>query len=158
MPVIAKEVGWGISSRAARDLKNAGISALDVAGAGGTSWTEVEMHRAETEIQRQVAGAFIDWGIPTTESIQLCREAAPELPIFASGGIRGGVEIAKAIALGAVMGGMAGPFLKAAVVSPEAVVEVIQGLLREIQICMFAAGAKDLDALRKIELLEVSPS
>jgi isopentenyl-diphosphate delta-isomerase len=116
------------------------------------------MHRAETEIQRQVAGAFVDWGIPTTESIQLCKEAAPDLPIFASGGVRSGVDIAKAVALGAAMGGLAGPFLKAAVISPEAVVEVIQGLLREIQISMFAAGAKDLEALRKIDLLEIFPS
>jgi isopentenyl-diphosphate delta-isomerase len=116
------------------------------------------MHRAETENQRQVAGSFIDWGIPTTESIQLCREAAPDLPIIASGGIRSGVDIAKAIALGAAMGGLAGPFLKAAVISPEAVIEVIQRLMREIQISMFAAGAKDLEELQKINLLEVSPS
>jgi isopentenyl-diphosphate delta-isomerase len=116
------------------------------------------MHRAENETQHQVAAAFIDWGIPTTESIQLAKEAAPELPIFASGGIRSGVDIAKAVALGAAMGGLAGPFLKAAVVSPEAVVEVIRRLLREVQISMFAAGAKDLDSLRKINLLEISPS
>ncbi len=158
VPVIAKEVGWGISSRAARQLVDAGVSAIDVAGAGGTSWTEVEMHRAQNEPQRQVAAAFIDWGIPTAESIQLVKEAAPDLPVFASGGIRSGVDITKSIALGAMMAGMAGPFLRAAVDSPEAVLEVIQGIIREIQISMFAAGVKDLDVLRQIELLEISPS
>lgn len=158
VPVIAKEVGWGISAKAAKDLKNAGVAAIDVAGAGGTSWSEVEMHRAESEIQRQVAAAFIDWGIPTTESIQLVKETAPGLPIFASGGVRSGVDIAKSVALGAIMGGLASPFLKAAAVSPEAVVDVIHRLLREVQITMFAAGAKDLESLSDIHLLDISPS
>ncbi len=158
VPVIAKEVGWGISVQAARQLVDAGISAIDVAGAGGTSWTEVEMHRAQNDSQRQIAANFIDWGIPTAESLQLVKEAAPDLPIFASGGIRSGVDIAKSIALGAAMGGMAGPFLMAAVESPEAVFDVIQRIIREIQISMFAAGAGDLHALRQIDLLEISPS
>ncbi len=154
VPVIAKEVGWGISNQAARQLLEAGIAAIDVAGAGGTSWTEVEMHRAENELQRKVASAFIDWGIPTAESIQIVRQAAPEPPIFASGGIRSGVDIAKSIALGATMGGMAGPFLKAASKSSEAVSQVIQRVIREIQISMFAAGAGDLKSLGEIQLLK----
>ena len=79
VPVIAKEVGWGISGNAAKMLHNAGISAIDVAGAGGTSWTEVEMHRAETDIQRQIASSFVNWGIPTAESIQIVRRAAPNI-------------------------------------------------------------------------------
>jgi len=152
VPVIAKEVGWGISNQAARQLLEAGVAAIDVAGAGGTSWTEVEMHRAENELQRQVASAFIDWGIPTAESIQIVRQTAPELPIFASGGIRSGVDITKSIALGATMGGMAGPFLKAASQSSEAVSQVIQRVTREIQISMFAAGAGDLKSLGEILL------
>ena len=158
VPVIAKEVGWGFSSQAAKQLVEAGISAIDVAGAGGTSWTEVEMHRAHNEAQRQVAASFADWGIPTAESLQLVSEFAPNIPIFASGGIRNGVDIAKSVALGAAMAGLAGPFLRAAVDSPEAVLEIIQILVREIKICMFAAGAKDLDALKQIKLLEISPS
>lgn len=158
VPVIAKEVGWGISSQTAQQLVSAGVSALDVAGAGGTSWTEVEMHRAQSEIQREVAASFIDWGIPTAESLQLVKEAAPDIPVFASGGIRNGVDVAKTIALGATMAGLAGPFLKAAVDSPEAVLEIIQRIIREIQICMFAVGAKDLKALEQIDLLEISPS
>ena len=152
VPVIAKEVGWGISHQAARMLLNAGISAIDVAGAGGTSWTEVEMHRAQTESQRQVASSFVDWGIPTAESIQIVREVAPHLPVFASGGIRNGVEIAKSIALGATQAGLAGPFLKAAALSKEAVLEVIDRITTEIRISMFAAGARDLKSLRDIQL------
>jgi isopentenyl-diphosphate delta-isomerase len=152
VPVIAKEVGWGISANTASVLVNAGISAIDVAGAGGTSWTEVEMHRAETENQRQVASAFVDWGIPTTESIQAIRADHPEVPIFASGGIRNGVEIAKSIALGANLAGMASPFLKAAAQSPEAVLQVIDRLTSEIRISMFASGARNLQALANIQL------
>ncbi len=152
VPVIAKEVGWGISQKAARQLLSAGIAAIDVAGAGGTSWSEVEMHRAKSDQQRQVASSFLNWGIPTADSIQLVRQAAPELPLFASGGLHSGVEIAKAIALGATMGGMAGPFLKAAADSPEEVRQLIQRIKREIQISMFACGARDLEALRKIQL------
>jgi isopentenyl-diphosphate delta-isomerase len=152
VPVIAKEVGWGISKEATQMLVEAGISAFDVAGAGGTSWTEVEMHRAETETQRQVASSFGNWGIPTAESIQIVRETAPQLPIIASGGIRNGVEIAKSIALGASLAGMAGPFLKAAAQSPEAVLQVIDRITTEIRIAMFASGARNLKALREIQL------
>ncbi len=154
VPVIAKEVGWGISRETARMLKNAGISAIDVAGAGGTSWTEVEMHRAENEIQRQVASSFVDWGIPTAESIQIVRETTPDLAIFASGGIRNGVDIAKTISMGATMAGLASPFLKASIISPQAVLDVIERFTREIQISMFACGAKDLKTLGEIQLIK----
>jgi isopentenyl-diphosphate delta-isomerase len=154
VPVIAKEVGWGISRETAKRLVNAGVSAIDVAGAGGTSWTEVEMHRAENEIQRQVASSFVAWGIPTAESIQIVRETTPDLPIFASGGIRSGVDIAKTISLGATMAGLAGPFLKAASLSPQAVLDVIERFTREIQISMFACGAKDLKTLGEIQLIK----
>lgn len=154
VPVIAKEVGWGISQETAKRLKSAGISAIDVAGAGGTSWTEVEMHRAENETQRLVASSFVDWGIPTAESIQIVRETTPDLTVFASGGIRSGVDIAKTISLGATMAGLAGPFLKAASLSPQAVLDVIERFTREIQISMFACGAKDLKTLGEIQLIK----
>jgi isopentenyl-diphosphate delta-isomerase len=148
-PVIAKEVGWGVSETAARQLAQAGVAAIDVAGAGGTSWSQVEMHRAKTESQARLAAAFIDWGIPTAEAIVNVRRAAPEMTIFASGGLRTGVEIAKCLALGAALGGMAGPFLKAAAHSPEAVVQTIHEVQREIQVCLFAAGAGNLAALQQ---------
>ncbi len=148
VPVVAKEVGWGFSQETARRLANAGVAAIDVAGAGGTSWSQVEMYRADTDVRRRVAATFVDWGIPTAESIQMVRRGAPHLPIIASGGLRNGLEIAKAIALGARLAGMAGPFLKAAVVSPEAVLETIEVTITELRATMFCIGAASLDELR----------
>ena len=145
--MIAKEVGWGFSEQAARQLGEAGVAAIDVAGAGGTSWSQVEMHRAKTESQARLAAAFIEWGIPTAEAIQNVRKAAPQLIVLASGGIRTGIDIAKCIALGATLGGMASPFLKAAARSVEDTIQTIQEIQREIQVCMFVAGAKNLDEL-----------
>ncbi len=152
VPVIVKEVGWGLSKQAARALVEAGVSALDVAGAGGTSWSEVEMHRAETEMQRELAASFLDWGIPTAESIQMVREIAPDIPLFASGGLRTGMDIAKCIALGATMGGMASPFLKAATHSVDRTLETIQTIIKEIRVSMFAAGVSDLNELAEAPL------
>ena len=154
-PVIAKEVGWGISEQTAKLLADAGVAAIDVAGSGGTSWSQVEMYRAPDELHKRVAAAFRDWGIPTVESIQMVRRAAPQLPIIASGGIRSGIDIAKAIALGATLGGMAGPFLKAATVSAEQVAETLEETIRVLRIAMFAAGAQDIAALQKIPLIRI---
>jgi isopentenyl-diphosphate delta-isomerase len=111
------------------------------------------MHRAKNESQARLAAAFVDWGIPTSEAILNVHRAAPGLMIIASGGLRSGVDIAKCIALGASMGGMAGPFLKAAARSHEATVQTIEELKREIQVCMFAAGAGDVKALQNIQLM-----
>lgn len=147
VPVIAKEVGWGISQSAARQLAAAGVAAIDVAGAGGTSWTQVEMHRAENPSQARLAHTFLNWGLPTAESIRQVRVSCPDMPIIASGGIRDGMDIAKSIALGASLGAMAGPFLKAAAHSLEATLEIVHEIQREIQVTMFAAGATRLDAL-----------
>jgi len=155
-PVIAKEVGWGISPQAARQLASAGVAAIDVAGAGGTSWSQVEMHRAANSAQAQVAAAFVDWGIPTAEAVANVREAAPGLPIFASGGLRDGVDVAKCLALGASLGGMASPFLKAAAVSTEAVLETIRVVTTQVRIAMFATGASDLETLRQGRLVEIA--
>jgi len=155
VPVIAKEVGWGFSEQAARQLAEAGVAAIDVAGAGGTSWSQVEMHRAQTATQRRIAAAFIDWGIPTAEAIQNVRRAAPALPVIASGGLRDGIDLAKCLALGASLGGLAGPFLKAAAVSVEAVTEAIGELSRELRIAMFAAGAGSIAALQATPLQSV---
>ena len=154
VPIIIKEVGWGISQKAAQLLDQAGVSAIDVAGAGGTSWTEVEMHRADNDNARKTASAFINWGIPTAESIQIVKNALPEMLIFASGGLRNGLDIAKAIALGARIGGMAGPFLKAASESADAVITEINRIKREIQISMFGAGVGNLKSLSEIQLTQ----
>jgi isopentenyl-diphosphate Delta-isomerase len=155
VPVIAKEVGWGFSERAAKRLADAGVAAIDVAGAGGTSWSEVEYHRAPTAFHARVARAFADWGIPTADSIQYVRRAAPNLPIIASGGLRDGIDIAKCIALGATMGGMAKPFLAAAMDSAEAVVGVIRELHQQLKVAMLCAGVGSIEELQKTELLRV---
>jgi isopentenyl-diphosphate delta-isomerase len=154
VPVIMKEVGWGFSKQAARQLAEAGVAAIDVAGAGGTSWTQVEMHRAETKDQALLAAAFIDWGIQTAQAIINVRNAAPDLKVFASGGLREGIDIAKCIALGASLGGMASPFLKAANQSVEKTVDTISLIRRQIEITMFASGTANLEQLRKSRLSE----
>jgi isopentenyl-diphosphate delta-isomerase len=148
VPVVVKEVGWGISEQVARQLADAGVAAIDVAGAGGSSWSQVEMHRATAERERLVAQAFADWGIPTAESLKVASRGAPGLPIIASGGIRDGIEIAKAIALGATACGVAGPFLQAASRSTAAVAELVAVLVAQLRVAMFAAGASDVQALR----------
>jgi len=153
VPVIAKEVGWGISEQAAKLLAEAGVAAIDVAGAGGTSWSQVELFRAPDELHQRVAAAFRDWGIPTTESIKMVKRAAPQIPVIASGGIRSGIDIAKAIALGAEIGGMAGPFLKAATVSSEKVAETLEETVRVLRIAMFAAGAGNIETLKQTPLV-----
>jgi isopentenyl-diphosphate delta-isomerase len=148
VPIIAKEVGWGISERTAKMLAECGVSAIDVAGAGGTSWSQVEMHRAPDEFTRQLAATFVGWGISTAQSILNVRKTAPEMTVFASGGLKDGLDIAKCIALGASLGGMAGQFLKAAAVSTENVVEMMKLTKRQIEVAMFAAGVGKLEGLK----------
>ncbi len=155
VPVVAKEVGWGLSEQAARQLASAGVAALDVAGAGGTSWSEVEYHRAPTAFHARVARSFADWGIPTAETLQMARRGAPELPIFASGGLRDGIDVAKCIALGASLCGFAGPFLRAAAQSPEALDETIRIIEKQLRISMLCTGAGTLTALRAVSLQRV---
>ena len=153
VPVVAKEVGWGFSEDAARKLSGAGVAAIDVAGAGGTSWSQVEMYRAPTARHARVAAAFIDWGIPTAVSIRYCRRAAPSLPIFASGGIRDGIDVAKCIALGASVAGFAGDFLRAADNGGVAgVIDMAETITEELRVAMFAAAVADLAHLTKTKL------
>ena len=154
VPVIAKEVGWGFSEYNARDLAIAGVSAIDVAGAGGTSWSEVEYHRAPTAFHARVARSFADWGIPTADAIQYAVNGAPNLPIIASGGLRDGVDIAKCVALGATMGGIASTFLKAANESVEAVDQLIRELTAQIRIAMLCSGASSIAELQKTPLIK----
>ena len=155
VPVIVKEVGWGISEQAARLLSESGVSAIDVAGAGGTSWSQVEMHRAPDEMTRELAATFVGWGIPTVDSILNVKKVAPRMPVFASGGIRDGLDIAKCMALGATLGGMAGNFLKAAAVSTEKAVERIRLTQEQIRVSMFASGSLTLSDLGPEKLLSI---
>jgi isopentenyl-diphosphate delta-isomerase len=157
VPVIAKEVGWGFSEQNARDLASAGVAAIDVAGSGGTSWSEVEFHRAPTQFHARVARAFADWGIPTADGIRYAKAGAPELPVIASGGLRDGIDVAKCIALGALVGGLAGLFLKAADESVEAVSQLIAELTAQLRVAMLCSGARTIDALQRTPLIEVKP-
>ena len=156
LPVIAKEVGWGFSENNVRDLANAGVSAIDVAGSGGTSWSEVEYHRAPSDFHARVARSFADWGIPTAEALNYARQAAPELPVFASGGLRDGIDMAKCIALGAELAGFASPFLRAANESVQAVNFLIEELNAQLRIAMLCTASLDICQLRHAELRRLS--
>jgi len=149
VPVVVKEVGWGISEKAARMLVDAGVAAIDVAGSGGTSWSEVEYHRAPTEALKHLAKSFADWGIPTAQSLCMASRAATGVPLIASGGMRTGIEAAKALALGATAVGYASPFLKAAAVSTDEVIRTVDQLAAELRVAMFASGAGTVAALRE---------
>lgn len=153
VPVIAKEVGWGISEKTAKLLAECGVAAIDVAGAGGTSWSQVEMYRAPDEFTRQLAATFVGWGISTADSILNVKKAVPGVTIFASGGLKDGLDIAKCIALGATLGGMAGHFLKAAAISTEKTIETIKLTKRQIEVTMFAAGVQTLEELKSRRVL-----
>lgn len=147
VPVVVKEVGWGIDAGLVRALIDAGVSAVDIAGAGGTSWSEVERHRL-TGRRAQVAGAFAGWGIPTADAILAARAAAPEAVLIASGGVQRGMDAAVAVALGADLVGAAGPVLRAAQGGVGSTVELLEEWLDVLRIAMFCVGATDLGALR----------
>ncbi|WP_245915947.1 type 2 isopentenyl-diphosphate Delta-isomerase [Merismopedia glauca] len=154
VPVIAKEVGNGISAPMAQQLIAAGVSAIDVAGAGGTSWAMVESERAENSKQRLLGKTFGDWGIPTATCITSIREVAPTFPLIASGGLRNGLEVAKALALGADLAGLALPFLQAATESVDAIHERVDLLMAEISTVLFCTGNANLSALRDSNCLQ----
>jgi len=147
-PVVVKEVGWGIAAGVARRLVEAGVAAIDVAGAGGTSWSQVEMRRARTERRRRLCAEFADWGIPTAQALVEVRRALPHVPLIASGGLRSGMDLAKALALGADLGGLAGPFLKAANVSAQAVADLAAEMAEVLHTVMFCLGLTRLQDLK----------
>ena len=148
VPVIVKEVGSGISGKLATRLWDVGVRIVDTAGLGGTSWARIEGARAR---DAEIGELFAGWGIPTPSSIRQIRHI-PGLQIIGSGGVSNGLDVAKAIALGADLAGMAQPFLVAADGSTEAVVDKVRRISRELGISMFCAGARNLEALQRIEL------
>ena len=148
VPVVVKEIGCGISGETARALAGHGIRIIDTAGVGGTSWARIEAERAG---DHAIGEMFAGWGIPTPLSIQQVREV-PGLTVIASGGVRNGIDAAKAIALGADLVGLAYPFLEAATESPERVAEKVQRIILELKICMFCLGAKTIAELRQSRL------
>ena len=147
-PVIVKEVGWGISEELVVSLFEAGVAAVDVAGAGGTSWSEVERHRISDPVRARVAAAFAGWGIPTTEALIQARRVAPGRMLIASGGVRDGIDVAKALALGADSVGIAGGLLRAAADGDDALDDAVAVILEELRLAMFCVGATGVIDLR----------
>ncbi len=152
VPILVKEVGYGLSLSAAQRLYRAGVWGLDIAGAGGTSWSKVEAYRARTREEAEVAAAFTDWGIPTAEALVTLRAAWPDWPLIASGGIRNGVEVVICLALGANLVGMARPLLQAAAESYEALCSRLRIILRQVRIAMFCTGARTVADLNPTHL------
>ena len=149
VPIVAKEVGNGISAKMAQRLLAAGVAALDVAGAGGTSWARVESERAQDAKQRRLGNTFADWGIPTAECITSIRAVDAAVPLIASGGLRHGLHAAKALALGADLAGLALPFLQAASQSEAALAALCEALIAEITTVLFCTGCGALPELRQ---------
>ena len=154
IPVIAKEVGNGISGEMAQRLIDVGVQAIDVAGAGGTSWAKVEGKRAQDVRQRRLGALFSDWGIPTADCLVQVRSQFPDIPLIASGGLRNGLDVAKALALGANLGGLASPFLKAAADSPETLNQLVDLLKSELATVLFCTGNANIEELRHSDSLE----
>ena len=155
VPVVVKEVGWGIAPDLVAALFDAGVAAVDIAGAGGTSWSEVERHRIADPVRARVAAAFADWGLPTADTIRLAREVAPRGTLIASGGIRSGVDVAMAIALGADLAASAGSMLRAADEGEETLDAAVDEITATLRIAMFCAGARDVGGLfRDASLVE----
>jgi len=153
VPVIVKEVGCGISAALARRLWEAGVRIIDVAGAGGTSWAAVEARRSPDERGRQIAETFRDWGIPTARALVDVRAACHDATVIASGGIKTGLDAAKAIRLGADLVGQAAGVLSAALTSEDAVIAHFQDRIAELRITCFCTGSATLDDLRRATLL-----
>ncbi|MEV5025916.1 type 2 isopentenyl-diphosphate Delta-isomerase [Paenibacillus sp. LPE1-1-1.1] len=158
VPVGVKEVGWGIDADTAAALAGVGVSFIDAAGAGGTSWSQVEKFRSSDEMRRQAAESFADWGIPTAESVVEIRERLPQANIIASGGLRTGVDAAKAIALGANLAGFGRVLLPQAAggnsaISQEQLLQQFERIEFELRTAMFGIGAGSVSELRQTNRL-----
>lgn len=152
VPVIVKETGNGISGDTAKRLADAGVDAVDVAGKGGTTWSGIESYRAAAvgaNRQEQVGRLFRAWGVPT--AVSTLEAAAVHDTVIASGGVRSGLDVAKAIALGARAGGLAKPFLAPAGKGSEAVVDLVEQLVLELQTAMFVTGSASVSDLQSAE-------
>jgi isopentenyl-diphosphate delta-isomerase len=147
VPVIVKETGAGISAETARRLWAAGVSAIDIGGLGGTSWAKVECIRSPESPSARMGNRFMDWGIPTVVSLS---EVAGTGPVIATGGVRSGLDLAKALALGADLCGMALPLLAPAMESEEKVSGEIDGFTRELAVAMFLSGARTVKSMKKV--------
>jgi isopentenyl-diphosphate delta-isomerase len=156
VPVAVKEVGFGLSAKICRQLADIGVDILDVAGAGGTNWARVEAARGVNPARARLGQTFADWGIPTAAAIQAARAECPDRTIVGSGGIKSGVDIAKAIRLGADMTGIAAGVLASAVDSTDKTHDHLSMLCEELRIACFCTGSADLAALRQARLISDS--
>jgi isopentenyl-diphosphate delta-isomerase len=144
-PVLVKEVGWGINHQTMKMLQNIGVAAVDVAGAGGTSWSQVEMYRQTDPVLRRIAADFRSWGLTTAQCLlDIFKESSPAIPVIASGGLRNGIELTKALALGASLGGFARALLPAADEGVETLNDEIEIIKRELRIALFACGVSKI--------------
>jgi len=148
-PVLVKEVGHGIGAEAAEKLRGLPIAAVDVAGAGGTSWARVEQLVRYGEVRYP---AIAEWGVPTAQALQEVRATLPGMPLVASGGIRTGMDAAKALALGANVVALARPLLAPAIESPAAALDALEGFVEELRVCLHGCGVADLAGLRSLDL------
>jgi isopentenyl-diphosphate delta-isomerase len=153
-PLLLKEVGHGLDAGTVRRLAGAGYEAFDVAGAGGTSWARVEAWVRWGEIRSE---DLVEWGVPTLDALRAAREAAPGATLIASGGIRSGLDVAKAIASGARLCAVALPLLAPATESADAVEAVLRRFVGELRVAMHGVGAADLEALARIRPLRRRP-
>jgi len=151
VPIVVKEIGSGISAVVGRRLFAEGVRIVDTAGVGGTSWARIEAARAADP---EIGELFADWGIPTPDSIRAV-SAIDGLTVIGSGGVRSGLDVAKAVALGADLVGLAQPFLVAAEASRQQVESAIEKIVRELKITMFCAGCRTLEELRRVPIHRV---
>lgn len=149
VPVLIKEVGCGMSARTLKRLDGIGVSVIDVSGIGGTHWGRIEGLRAENQSpSSRAALVFKDWGIPTVESLFLAKETCSFSQIWASGGVRNGLDAAKLLAMGASAVGVARPFLEAALISEEALTQQLDQLEFELKIALFCTGIGELQEMK----------
>lgn len=156
VPVLIKEVGYGISSGVAKRLVDVGVYAIDVAGAGSISWVEIEKNRSHDIVIHKAASAFMNWGIPTTDCIKSIAAAVPAAKIIASGGVNDGVKMAKSIALGADLCGNAHGFLKRVVKSRSECENYIEALTFELKTAMFCTGCRNIHDLKSAKITKIT--
>ena len=158
VPVLVREVGQGISAQAAAKLIQAGVSGIDAAGCGGTSWIAVEGHRSPSQVQKKVASQFKHWGICTADALAMVRSQSSQVPLIASGGITNGLEVAKSIALGADLAGIGLPMLKRASLSERSLEAYMQEIGIGLKIAMFGIGAQNVQQLKNTPYIQKAAS
>lgn len=155
VPVGVKEVGFGIDGTVAKKLYDVGVSYIDVAGAGGTSWSQVEKLRSEDPLKKAAAEAFNSWGIPTKDCIVSVRRELPKIPLVASGGMKTGLDAAKAITIGADLIGFARQLLQAATETTESVIQTMEQIELELKMTMFGIGVKNIQELKETKRVRI---